>query len=80
VRAFDLAFRPHEANVLHGLSGTAIRLYDTKTPAQEGASSASALEDATVKYDVRNVSYKALLRYALRAAARRVRAKLAGKG
>lgn len=75
--SFDLAFRPQEANVLHGVPGTAIRLYDTHeaapvVPAEQD------LQDALVKYDVRSLSYKHLLRYALRVVARQVKARLTG--
>lgn len=78
VRSFDLAFRPHEASVLHGVPGEVIRLYDTAeaAPPPPGPD----LSDTRVKYDVRCPSYKSLLRYALRILAGRVKAKLTGRG
>jgi hypothetical protein len=77
LRTFGLALRPHEANVLEAIPGESIRLYDTAEPARRQAS--AGLSDALVKYDVRNVSYKSLLRYSTRFALRRLRAKLLGK-
>ncbi len=77
--SFDLALRPHEANVIHGIPGTVIRLYDTARSAPEKGAGSGDLGDALVKYDVRNMSYKALLRYALRFMARRARARLTGR-
>lgn len=79
VKSFDLAFRPHESNILHGIPGEAIKLYDTSIPSESAAHSGGDLQDAQVKYDVRNISYKALLRYSLRILARRLKAKLTGK-
>ncbi|HJV48210.1 MAG TPA: hypothetical protein VJ549_02945 [Geothrix sp.] len=80
LRTFDLAFRPQESNVLHEVPGNSIKLYDTSIQAPMAPEPEGGLEDALVKYDVRSLSYKALLRYALRMVVRRLRAKLSGKG
>lgn len=80
LRSFDLAFRPHEANVLRGLSGGRIFLYDTSMPGSVPANAEGLVfEDAIVKYDVRNVSYKSLLRYSLRHLVRRLKAKMSDR-
>jgi hypothetical protein len=79
LKSFDLALRPHEANILHGLPGEAIKLYDTAMRAPSAPAYPGDLQDALVKYDVRNLSYKALLRYSLRFLLRRLKAKVAGK-
>ena len=76
--SFDLALRPHEANVLHGIPGETIRLYDTTMTGADGGGGPD-LQDTLVKYDVRNVSYKALLRYALRFAVRQAKARWMGR-
>jgi hypothetical protein len=78
VKSFDLAMRPHEANILHGVAGEAIRLYDTSIPSEPPV--AEGLQDLLMKYDVRNLSYKALLGYSLRTVFRRLKAKLSGSG
>jgi hypothetical protein len=78
LKTFDLAFRPQEANILHAVPGEAIRLYDTSAAAPPPVA-AQDLQDALVKYDVRNLSYKALLRYSLRVLGRQLKAKLTGK-
>ncbi|GLH74830.1 hypothetical protein GETHLI_33320 [Geothrix limicola] len=80
LRTFDLAFRPQESNVLHGVPGSAIKLYDTSVAAPVAPGPEGGLEDALVKYDVRSLSYKALLRFAFRMALRRLKAKLSGRG
>jgi len=77
VRAFDLAFRPHEANILHAVPGSQIRLYDTSVAAPPPPG--PDLSDTRMKYDVRCPSYKSLLRYALRILRGRLKAKLTGK-
>ncbi len=76
VRSFGLAMRPHEANVLHEVPGAEIRLYDTARRAAFPIAGAGDLRDARVKYDVRNLSYRLLLRYSVRLAAKRAWAKL----
>jgi len=76
LRSFDLALRPHEANVLHEVPGDRIRLYDTSVREKPPRRPEGDLRDAIVKYDVRNPPYRQLLRYALRLAARHVRSKL----
>lgn len=75
--SFDLAFRPQEANILHAVPGSVIRLYDTATAAPPPPG--PDLSDTRMKYDVRCPSYKSLLRYALRIFLGRVKAKLTGK-
>jgi hypothetical protein len=77
VKTFDLAFRPHEANILHAVPGNVIRLYDTAVAAPPPPG--PDLSDTRVKYDVRCPSYKSLLRYALRILRGRLKAKLTGK-
>lgn len=77
-RTFDLAFRPHEANILHAVPGGVIRLYDTAEGAPPPAG--PDLADTRMKYDLRCPPYKSLLRYALRILLGRVKAKLAGRG
>jgi hypothetical protein len=79
LKSFDLALRPQEANILHGIPGEVIKLYDTSQPAGL-APSGMDLQDALVKYDVRNVSYKHLLRYSLRILMKQLKAKVSGKG
>lgn len=79
-KSFDLAFRPQEANVLHGVPGEAIRLYDTTHAVTPAHPFPGDLEDARVKYDVRNLSYKALLRYSLRFLLARLKTKVTRKG
>jgi len=79
VKSFGLALRPHEANVLRGVPGEAIFLYDTSQSAVSAPQAVGDLSDTQVKYDVRNLSYKTLLRYSLRYAFRQFLAKLPGK-
>ncbi len=80
IRSFDLALRPHEANILHAIPGEVIRLYDTHRAASRPArGSRATLLDATVKYDIRNLSYKGILRYSTRMLLRRLRAHLAAR-
>ncbi len=79
LKSFELAMRPHEANIFHGIPGDTIRLYDTSVESAHSARRGVDLQDALVKYDVRSRSYKALLRYALRFLIRQLKAKLTGK-
>ena len=79
VQSFDLALRPHEANILHGIPGETIRLYDTSIASRAPIPPRGRLEDLLVKYDVRNRSYKALLRYAAGVLFRQLKAKLFGR-
>jgi hypothetical protein len=79
LKTFDLAFRPHESNVLHEIPGASIKLYDTSLAPEAAAHVKEDLRDALVKYDVRSLSYKALLRYSLHILMRRLKAKLTGK-
>lgn len=79
LKTFDLAFRPHESNVLHEVPGAFIKLYDTSLASEATAHVQEDLRDALVKYDVRSLSYKALLRYSLHILMRRLKAKLTGK-
>lgn len=72
-QSYGLALRPHEANVVEGVAGGAIKLYDT---AATGKRRSAAERDAVVRYDVRNVPYKALLAHAVRRALGRVTAKI----
>lgn len=76
--SFDLALRPHEANILHAVPGGAIRLYDTTAAAPPPPG--PDLADTRMKYDVRCPSYKSLLRYSLRLLRGRLKAKLTGRG
>ena len=76
VKSFGLAMRPHEANVLRGIPGESIFLYDTSMPADKNPRTPGDFRDAGVKYDVRNLSYKTLLRYSLRYMFRQLMAKL----
>jgi len=76
---FDLAFRPHEANILHHVPGKAIKLYDSAASREATVPAGEDLRDALVKYDVRSLSYKSLLRYSLRFLLKRVKAKLLRK-
>jgi len=80
LKSFDLAFRPQEANILHGAPGEAIKLYDTSVRSASRVPFPGDLRDALVKYDVRNISYKDLLRYSLRFLAMRLKTKVARKG
>lgn len=80
LKSFDLALRPQEANILHAIPGETIKLYDTSQPAEFMTPSGEDLQDALVKYDVRNVSYKHLLRYSLRILMKQLKAKVSGKG
>ncbi|HEX9011459.1 MAG TPA: hypothetical protein VF804_13905 [Holophagaceae bacterium] len=79
VKTFDLALRPQEANILHKVPGAAIRLYDTSRETASPRPFPGDLQDALVKYDVRNVSYKALLRYSLRFLLAQLKVKTMGK-
>jgi hypothetical protein len=77
--SFDLAFRPHEANILHHVPGETIQLYDTAARGPSPLPPGRDLQDVLVKYDVRSLSYKSLLRYSLRFLLGRVKAKLLRK-
>lgn len=79
LRSFDLALRPHEANILHEIPGASIKLYDTSIASMTTPPSRGKVEDALVKYDVRNRSYKALLRYSTGVLIRQLKAKLFGR-
>ncbi|GLH68484.1 hypothetical protein GETHPA_00170 [Geothrix rubra] len=80
LKSFDLALRPQEANILHEVPGEAIRLYDTTRKTDAIRPFPGNLQDALVKYDVRNLSYKDLLRYSLRFLLGRLKVKATGKG
>jgi hypothetical protein len=79
IKSFDLAFRPHEANIQRGIPGDVIRLYDTSIPSTSKVHSRQDLRDVLVKYDVRSLSYKDLLKYSLHIFMRQLKAKLTGK-
>lgn len=79
LKTFDLAFRPHESNILYGLPGSIIKLYDTSSVPVQTINPREDLRDVVAKYDIRSLSYKDLLRYSLRMGLKRLKAKLLRK-
>lgn len=63
VKEYSLQLRPHELNIIYGISGKGIYLYDTTLKGKKRTSKEiSVLDVSKVKYDIRAISNKRLLR------------------
>lgn len=65
IQLFDMSMRPQEMNVIYKINGNEIRLYDTSIKNSNKKIKKSRKKIMEVEYDIKNISYKTLLKYIL---------------
>lgn len=65
LKKYDLCLRPHELNVIFNLEGNDFFLYDTEILNSENRKPKDLIELSKIKYDIRNISLKKLLKISL---------------
>lgn len=65
VQSFDLSMRPHEMNIIKGISGHIIKLYDTSIYSRNKRNKRFGLQKLIVEYDIKNISLRTLMTYIL---------------